>query len=442
MKRLNFNSRPRQGRTALIVVILVAVVAILLAVGFLPKMKEKSLTAKRVEEIKGESRSVKTATVKPASDEESATLPGNIGAMQYASIYSRVDGYLKKRVVDLGDTVKSGQVIAEIETPTIDEELSQSLADLAEAKAQLESARSSLKEAQAQAIAAEAQVKRVVSDQEFAGVTASRWEKMAQAGAVSLQSRDEKNRALLAQNAALESQKAQKAAADESVVAAGSRINVAQATVQAKQAAVNKLRAQQSFKYVRAPFDGVITIRNVDPGALISAGSQSQNQELYQMAKLDVLRIYVDAPQKISKYLAPGGKAEVFVSAFPGKTFIGEISNVSGALNPQTRTRQTEIKIDNYNHLLIPGMYAQVKLTVHRSDKWLRVPSTAVIPKGDDLEVVLLKNGKAQFQKVVLGRDFGDELEIKAGLNEGDIVIVNPPDDLFDGDPVTTGSTG
>ncbi len=419
------------------IVITIVIIGILLALGLIPKLSEQKILNEKETEIASASRSVKTVSVKPAPFEESATLPGNIGAMQYATIYSRVDGYLKNRMVDLGDQVKEGQVIAEIDTPTIDEELSQSLADLAQAKAELESARSNLKEAQAQSASANAQVKLHKADQEFASLTASRWQNMARDGAVSLQSRDEKLRALASQNASLEASAAEARAVDESVTAARARINVALASVASKQAAVQKLKAQQAFKYVRAPFDGVITLRKVDPGVLITAGSQSQNKELFQMAKLDVLRIYVNAPQKISKYLRPGTKAELFVAEFPERTFLGEVTNVAGALDPQTRSRQTEIRVENKDHVLLPGMYAQVKLTVRRNDAWVRVPSNAVIPWGDGLELVTVKDGKAHFQKVIIGRDFGDELEVKSGVSESEVVVINPPDDLLEGDPVS-----
>jgi RND family efflux transporter MFP subunit len=211
---------------------------------------------------------------------------------------------------------------------------------------------------------------------------------------------------------------------------------VSRANVVAKQAQLNKYKAQQSFKFVVAPFDGVIVNRKVDQGALITAGSQSTTQELFQLAKLDVLRTYVNVPQSLSRYLKPGQDAEVSVSSYPERTFTGKVTNVSGALDPQTRTRQTEIKIDNLDHSLLPGMYAQIKLTVERPENWVQVPSDAVIPRDNSLEVAVVRDGKAHYQKVVLGRDFGDMIEIKDGLADKEVVILSPADDLREGDPV------
>ncbi len=433
---LRSKQRSNAGKTLTFLLILAAIVGVLFVIGIIPKIMDMHLLTAKEEEVASSVPVVHTVLVKPAPFDESMNLPGNIGAMQYATIYARVDGYLRNRMVDIGDHVKSGQLLAEIDTPTIDEETAQALADLAQAKATFVSSQAKLKQAQAQAEVAAAEVRRAQADQSYAAVTADRWVNMAKRGAVSLQSRDEKNRALGAQSASLEAAQSQKQAADQEVAVAVSQVNVAQAGVLAKLAALNKYKAQQAFKYVRAPFDGVITQRKVDPGALITAGSQSQNLEIFQMAKLDILRIYVDVPQALSRYLQPGQEADLSVSSYPEQTFPGKVTNVSGALDPQTRTRQTEIKIDNPGHALLPGMYAQVKLTVHRPETWVRVPSSVVIPRDGELEVVVVKNGKAHYQKVVLGRDFGDEIEIRAGLANNDTVVVSPADDLREGDPV------
>jgi len=432
----HYKVRSTAGRMMGFLLVLGCIIAVLFVIGLIPKLMEKRDLANKAIQLGSAIPVVQTVVVTPAPFEESATFPSNIGAMQYATIYARVDGYLKSRVVDIGDHVKSGQLLAEIDTPTVDEEIAQAKADVAEARAQLVSAQANLKEARAKDQTAEAMVKRAEADQSFAAVTADRWVNMASRGAVSLQSRDEKNRALAAQNASLEATKAQKRAADQAVAAAEAQVSVSRAGVAAKLAALARYQAQQSFKYVRAPFEGVITARKVDPGDLITAGSQTQNTELFQMAKLDILRIYVNGPKAISRYLEPGQAAELFVTGFPERTFKGTVTNVSGALDPQTRTRQTEVKIANPVHILLPGMYAQVKLTVHRPEAWVRVPSNAVIPRGSDLAVVVVKDGKAHYQKVVLGRDFGDELEIKAGLEGNETVVLSPEDDLREGDRV------
>jgi RND family efflux transporter MFP subunit len=420
--------------------VIAGILGVLFVLGLLPKLQENKVLAAKEEAVASAIPVVNVVKVAAAPAEESATIPGNIGAMQYTTIYARVDGYLKNRVVDIGDSVKTGQLLAEIDTPTIDEETAQSLADLSQSKAELVSAEAKLKEAKSQAQTAAAEVKKEEAIENFAAITADRWNHMADKGAVSLQSRDEKNRSLAAQTAALEAARSQKVAADQAVESAAAQVKVAQAGVVARKAALDKYKAQQDFKYIKAPFDGVITVRKVDPGALITAGSQSANMELFQLAKLDVLRTYIDAPQSLARYLQPGQKAVINVPSFPERSFEGEVTNVSGALDPQTRTRQTEIKINNFDHALLPGMYADVKLTALRPEQWVKVPSGAVIPRNGDLNVYLVKDGKATLRKIVLGRDFGDEIEIKAGLKAGDDVIVSPPDDLKEGDSVQSAS--
>jgi RND family efflux transporter MFP subunit len=432
------NRRSSAGNIWIVLIVIGCIIGGLFVTGLIPKLMEKHELADRAEQLGSEKPVVQTVLVAPAPFEESVTLPGNIGAMQYATIYARVDGYLKNRLVDIGDHVKAGSLLAEIDTPTIDEEIEQALADVLQAKAQVKSAQATLKESKAQDETAAAQIERAQADQTYAAVTADRWQNMSSRGAVSIQSRDEKNRALAAQNASLEEAVAQKKAVDQKVAASAAQVEVARANVEAKNAMLAKYKAEQAFKYVLAPFEGVITSRKVDPGALIASGSQMQNNELFQMAKLDILRIYVDVPQGMSRYLHPGLKAQVSVSQYPERTFDGVVTNVAGALDPQTRTRRTEVRVKNPDHVLLPGMYAQIKLSAMRPDDWVRVPSNAVIPHGNDLEVVVVKDGKAHYQKVIVGRDFGELLEIKAGLGNGDVVVVSPPDDLREGDAVKT----
>jgi multidrug efflux system membrane fusion protein len=437
-KYLNSRKKKRsaQGRTMIVLLILAAIVGVLFAIGFIPKLMDKKSLNQKEEQVASAVPVVHTVLAKSAPFSESAVLPGNIGAMQFATIYARLDGYLTKRLVDIGDKVKQGQLLAQIDSPSADEDRSQAAADVAQADAQVVSALATLKEAKAQAESAAAQVVRARADQTYAKVTADRWNNMAKYGAVSLQSRDEKDRSLNSQNASVDAALAQKRAADQQVEAAAAQVKVSRANVVAKQAQLNKYKAQQSFKFVVAPFDGVIVNRKVDQGALITAGSQSTTQELFQLAKLDVLRTYVNVPQSLSRYLKPGQDAEVSVSSYPERTFTGKVTNVSGALDPQTRTRQTEIKIDNLDHSLLPGMYAQIKLTVERPENWVQVPSDAVIPRDNSLEVAVVRDGKAHYQKVVLGRDFGDMIEIKDGLADKEVVILSPADDLREGDPV------
>jgi RND family efflux transporter MFP subunit len=162
----------------------------------------------------------------------------------------------------------------------------------------------------------------------------------------------------------------------------------------------------------------------------------SNNLELYQMAKIDALRIYVSVPQRIARYLATGMTADVLVPEFPERKFIGTVTNVSGALDPNTRTRQTEIKIENKDHTLLPGMYAEIKLGTLRQEPWIRIPGTTVVTRTDGLFVVMVQDGKVHYQPITIGRDYGDEVEIRIGLKGGETVVVSPSDDLREGENV------
>jgi RND family efflux transporter MFP subunit len=372
----------------------------------------------------------------PASETEQLTIPGNIGAILYTTIYARIDGYLTSRMVDIGDVVKKGQLLAEIDTPTTDQKVDQAKADLDEANASLLSSKAQLKESQAKVEQAKAEVEKDKSNVDYAALTAERWQDLVSRGAVSVQSKDEKVRMLDSQSSQLAANEANVKVAEAAVKASQAQVEVAQAGVKAKTADLRRLKAEVNFKYVVAPFDGVITQRKVDPGALITQGSQTSNLELFQMAKIDRVRIYVSVPQRVSRYLKPGLTADILVAEYPDRTFLGKVTNVSGALDPNTRTRQTEIQIDNADHALLPGMYANIRLGGVREAPWIRVPGTTVVTRPEGQFVVVVENDKAHFQKVDIGRDYGDQIEIRTGLKGNEQVVISPSDDLHDGESV------
>lgn len=434
-----YNNRPEKKSSAGVIIFLVILViglGALFALGLLPKIEREGELKKAHSETVDAVPIVHTVTASPADHTEAMTLPGNIGAIQYTTIYARVDGYLTERVVDIGDQVKKGELIALIDTPTVDEELKQAQADLLKAKASYETSEANLKEAVAKQYTAEAAVTKSKANVAYATITAKRWQDMCERGSVSQQSRDEKVRSLDTTTAELDEQKANYKAALAQVEAAKASVKEAKANILAKQADVDKYIAEKGFQRVLAPFDGIITLRKVDPGALITKGSQSSNLELYQMAKIDSLRIYVSVPQRVARYLHNGMTADILVPEYPERKFEGKVTNVSGALDPNTRTRQTEIKIENKDHTLLPGMYAEVKLGTLRSEPWIRVPGTTIVTKTDGLFVVVIQNGKAHYQQITMGRDYGDEVEIRVGLKGGETVIVSPSDDLQEGEAV------
>ncbi|HEY9685282.1 MAG TPA: efflux RND transporter periplasmic adaptor subunit [Oculatellaceae cyanobacterium] len=421
-------------------VIIGLVIGGLFALGFIPRIGQTIELRKAHQETVDAVPRVIVVTAEPASNKEQLVLPGNIGAIQYTTIYARIDGYLKSRYVDIGDYVKQGQLLAEIDTPTVDEKVAQGRADVVEAKAVVEKDISSWKEAKAKQETAAAEIVRAKANNNYADVTANRWKNMATRGAVSLQSRDEKVRSFESTSADVEVANANYKAATDQVSVAKSQIDVANANVVAKEANLARLLADQAFKRVVAPFDGIITLRKVDPGALITQGSQTSSLELFQMAKIDTVRIYVNAPQRVARYLHPGIEAIINVPEYPERKFVAKVTNVSGGLDPNTRTRQTEIRIANPDHVLLPGMYAEVRMTDLRESQWIRVPGTTIVTENDGLYVVVVKNGKAHYQRVQLGRDFGDEVEIKLGLSGGEKIVVSPSDDLLEGDAVSIGA--
>lgn len=424
------------GKLFVVIIIVVVIAAALLVLGFAPRIERKKELDKMEAQTTGAVPVVRTIVALPARETEAITLPGNIGAILYTTIYARVDGYLRDRMVDIGDFVKAGQLLARIETPTIDESLAQGRADLVRAQAGVEQAKAELKSAVAKEATAQADVEKAQGNVDYARVTATRWQNLCVRGAVSQQSRDEKVRLLEAMTADLKASHSNLKAAESQVVANQAQVAEAKANVQAKQAEVKRLEAEQSFQNVIAPFAGIITFRKVDPGALITKGSQSDNLELFQLAKIDRLRIYVNAPQRVARFLKNGQEAKILVPEFPERNFFGKITNVSGALDPNTRTRQTEIQIDNVDHALLPGMYAEVRLTGVREENWIRVPGTTLITKTDGQYLLLAKDGKAHYQPITIGRDFGDEVEVKMGLKGHEHVAVSPSDDILEGEAV------
>ena len=338
--------------------------------------------------------------------------------------------------MDIGARVHEGQLLATMDTPELDEELKQAQADQAEAEAAFEQAKASLKETIATELKAEADLSRTKTNLDYSHVTAARWDNLAQRGAVSLQSRDEKIRAYNAEQANVTASGAEVKAAKSQVEASRAQVEVARAQVVAKKANVAKVAAKKAFQQVVAPFAGVITYRKVDAGDLISSGSTSNNHELFQLAKIDRLRIYINVPQTFARYLKTGFPAELQVSEYPERKFVGTITNVAGGLDPNSRTMQTEIQIDNKDEALMPGMYAQVTMVGRRTAPWLKIPGTTLVTKDQGQFVAIIDGENARYKEVQIGRDFGDEVEIVSGVQPGDKIIVNPPVDLIDGEKV------
>jgi len=319
------------------------------------------------------------ATVRPTRSEEGEklVLPGTVQAYIESPIYARTNGYLKSWYTDIGSTVRKGQLLAEIDAPEVDQQLAQAVADLATARA----------------------------NEALSNTTDRRWKGLLATESVSQQDADEK-------------------AGD----AAAKRATAASAA-----ANVSRLRELESFKRVLAPFDGVVTARHTDIGALINAG-QSVGSELFRVADTSKLRIYVQIPEPYAGAAQPGVQAELRFSEQAGKSYTATTVRTSNALDPTLRTLQVELELDNARHEIFPGAYAEVHFSLPGNAHSLRLPATTVLFRAPGPQVAAVDpQNKIQLKNIVVGRDFGSTIEVLAGLDDGDRVVVNPPDSIING---------
>jgi len=312
------------------------------------------------------------------------TLPGTIQAYYRAAIYARVSGYLQNWQADIGARVKGGQLLASIDTPDLDQQFAQAKADLATATA----------------------------NAQLAAVTAERWNALVKLQWVSKQTADDKNGSAAA----------------------------TKATMDAASANVKRLEAMEGFKNIVAPFDGVVTARKTDIGALINAGNAGQ--ELFEVSDLHKVRIYVQVPQAFTAELQPGLQATFEMRQYPGQQFDAKVVTTSNAMELNSRSMLVELQADNADGKLFAGAYCQVHFQLPNNPNEMRVPATALVPADRGAQVALLDNdGKAVLKPVQLGRDFGDSVEVVAGLSPSDRVIDSPPETLQSGDQVQLAAT-
>jgi len=321
-------------------------------------------------------------------------LPGTVQAWYEAPIYARVPGYLKNWYFDYGAHVKKGDVLAEIETPDLD-------AQLAAAQGKLNSARALVKVREA--------------EKQFAETTFQRWRDSPK-GVVSEQEQESKEADY---NSAL------------------ARLNAATAEVAADQGEVDRLQALESFKNITVPFDGVVTARETDIGALINAGSGGNGPELFRVADIHKMRVYVQVPQQLSAGLQAGLTAELHLPQYPEKTFKAAVATTSSAINTSARTLLVELHADNPDGLLQPGAYAQVDFELPSNPNVMQVPTSALIFREQGMEVATIgADDKIELKPITLGRNLGTEVEVVKGLTLSDRAVNSPPDSLADGDTV------
>ena len=343
---------------------------------------------------------------KPGSLQNEIVLPGNIQPFTDAPIYARESGYLKKWYADIGAKVTAGQVLAVIEAPELDQQVRQAQAAVAQAQAALDQALANRQQGQA--------------NEQLARLTANRWRTLAGEGVVSRQENDQYQAQYQAQVANLQ-------ALDKAIAAARSNVVSAEANV-------SRLEQMQSYETVKAPFDGVITARNTDVGALINAGNGGPSQELFHIAAISKLRVFVNVPEMYSRSALPGLPADLTLAEFPGRRFRGTLTRTAEAIDTGTRTLLTEVDLDNPGGVLKTGAYTEVHLTLPAAVQSLMLPVGAILFRSEGLRVgVVRDSGKVDLVPITLGKDYGTEVEVVSGLKPGDAVISSPPDSLTSG---------
>ena len=388
-----------------------AIVLIVVAffAGYIPLQKRNAVIGSQAQEQEQALPRVEVIEVGRSSGMSELQLPGSIEAVTEAPILARADGYIKRRLVDIGDRVQAGQPVAEIEAPELDQQVIQAKANLQQVQASLD-----------QALANEQQGK---ANLELARVTAQRWASLVAAGVVSKQDNDQYQAQYQSQIAGVQS--LEKA------------IAVQRANIAAAEANLARLDQMQAYRVVKAPFAGVVTLRNVDVGALVNSASTL----LYRIAQTGTLRTYVNVPQTNASSIHAGQPARLSVTNLPGRSFTGTVARTANSLDPNSRTMLVEVQVPNADGALLPGMYAQVDLSSPRTNAPLLVPGDALMVRGDGTQVAVVRpDSTVHLQKIQVGRDYGDRLEVLSGLQMGDRIIANPGDSAREGakvDPVT-----
>ncbi|MGC1128599.1 MAG: efflux RND transporter periplasmic adaptor subunit, partial [Candidatus Acidiferrales bacterium] len=372
--------RGESGRGSVVAIVTLLIVAAIVIAGVVPRMKARAA-------LRTETRDLAIPTVavihpKRGAPEQEIVLPGNIEAFTDSPIYARANGYLKKWYFDIGAHVKAGQLLAEIESPEVDQQLLQARADLNTAQA----------------------------NYHLAQITADRYQDLKSTDSVAKQDVDN----------------------------AVGDFEAKKAMVASAQSNVGRLEQLQSFEKVYAPFDGVITARNVDIGALIDSGASGGPQkELFHMAATRTLRVYINVPQMYSQAARPGLTADLTLTEFPGRRFPGRLVRTSGAIDQASRTLLVEVDVDNADGTLLPGAFTQVHLKLPETTPTYILPVNTLIFRSQGMQVATVgDDNRAALKTITISRDFGPMVEVSTGISDADAVILNPPDSLVEGERV------
>jgi multidrug efflux system membrane fusion protein len=420
----------------------VALGVALVVIGVVPRMRDRAERVAAATAPDAGLVSVGVVTPRRAEGPSELTLPSNIQAIEETAIYARTNGYVRDRYVDIGDQVAAGRVLAQIDTPELDQELSQARAAVAQTRAGLAQAEASVSQAKANLQQARASLEQSKANEAFAAATSDRFNRLEQAELIAHQDADEKRTALATARATTAAGLANVDAMQANVNVLEASVGAARANVAANEANVQRLLALQSFQRVEAPFPGIITLRGIDRGALIAAGIGNGATPMFRIARIDTLRIFVNVPQTYVRSITPGRPATVVVPEFPQRAFAGTIASTAGALDATSRTLLTEVRLRNEDRALLPGMYAQVKFRVPPADDVWVVPATVLVTRAGGSQVVTVAaDGSIRYVSVQVGRDLGQSVEIVSGLTGQERLIVSPPDGLKDGVRVVVEAT-
>lgn len=431
----------------------------LIGLGIGPRLRAKQNVQENLHVLGGSLLQVSIVHPRLEKVAHELALPASLEAIQEIKIQARVDGYVGAWYADIGDRVRAGQMLARIEAPELLQRSAEARAAVAEAEALVAQARSDVHRVQAQwaEIQADeeqaraevgqnqAEVKAAESEADFARVSNDRWQKLVSDRAISLQEADQRATAyrsaearvrairekLSAARTRVQAARARKVSLQAEVGSARARVDSAQAQVSARQAALDRIEAELAFTRVTAPFAGVVTKRHIDVGSLVSAGGDKA--ALFELARASRLRAFVDVPEGEAPNIRVGEKVKIHFAEFPTKTFQGEVTRTSGALDPGTRTLRTQVELIN-SGALSPGMHAQVEFRLTGKAGAVVVPSTATLVGAGGLRVAVVdEQQRVHLRNVTVGRDYGQEVQITGGLTPQERIINFPSDDLVEG---------
>jgi RND family efflux transporter MFP subunit len=375
------NVKTNSRRRWLLVIIVIIVIVILFFLGWFARLSN----TKKVNALAAENTlpRVRVMEIKPNTKAIELTLPSSAQAWHFTPIWSRVNGYLLRYLADIGDPVKKGELLAEIDTPETDEQLAQAKADLVNS----------------------------VVERDIAKITSDRWQQLWN--------------------------KNQEAVSKQEVDQYNANLKSAEAIVLMNEKNVGRYTYEQQFKYIYAPFDGIITQRLIDIGSLIYGNINEGPQELFQITQIDTIRFFVDVPQTYYRQIKEGLEAQVSILELPGKTFKGIVTRYAKALDPTARTLLTEVDVENKDHLLYSGLYGRVKFLMKPPETNFIIPTTALIIRSSYPNVAVVdQDNIVHLKKVRIGQDYGNEMEITYGLENGDRIIIIPSDRIHEGSHV------